>query len=119
MNITYTWKITEMKMAPSLDGLSDVITNVRFEYKGTDSESGFSYSFTGAIPIGAPESSSFVPLKDLTENEVIEWVKSIYPMDHPNEQIEKGIQNQIVPKDEDAKLPWQPEQEIDDSSDVE
>lgn len=119
MDITYTWKITGMKMAPSLDGLSDVITNVQFEYKGTDSESGFSYSFMGAIPIGSPEPSSFVPLKDLTENEVIEWVKSIYPMDHPNEQVEKGIESQKVPKDEEAKLPWQPEEEIDDSSVVE
>tara|TARA_R100001463_G_scaffold22330_3_gene53527 strand:+ start:280 stop:639 length:360 start_codon:yes stop_codon:yes gene_type:complete len=118
MNITYTWKITAMKMAPALDGLSDVITNVQFEYKGTDSDSGFSHSFMGAIPIGKPESSNFVPLADLTENEVIEWVKSIYNLDHPNEQIEKGIENQIVPEDKEAPLPWEPEQESDATLDA-
>ena len=28
--ITYDWKITAMEMAPSLDGLTDVITIVKF-----------------------------------------------------------------------------------------
>lgn len=109
MNITYTWKISGMKMAPALDGLSDVITNVRFEYKGIDSDTGFSSSFNGAIPIGKPNSADFVPLKDLTENEVVAWVQSIYPMDHPNEVVLKGIENQIVPEDKDAVMPWAPE----------
>ena len=36
MAITYEWKITALKKAPSLDGLSDVITHVNFEYKGSD-----------------------------------------------------------------------------------
>lgn len=109
MNITYTWKITGMKMAPTLDGLSDVITNVQFEYKGTDSDSEFSSTFQGAIPIGQPSSGNFVPLADLTENEVITWVQSIYPMDHPNEIVSKGIKNQIVPEDKDAVMPWAPD----------
>lgn len=108
MDITYTWKISGMKMAPALDGLTDVVTNVQFEYKGTDSVSGFSSSFMGAIPIGKPNSADFVPLKDLTEIEVIAWVQSIYDMDHPNEQVKKGIENQIVPEDKEAVMPWAP-----------
>jgi hypothetical protein len=108
MNITYTWKISGMKMAPALDGLTDVITNIQFEYKGTDAESGYSSSFMGAIPVGKPNTDDFVPLKDLTENEVIAWVQSIYPMDHPNEVIQKGIENQIIPEDKDAPMPWSP-----------
>ena len=30
-------------------------------------------------------------------------------MDHPNEVVEKGIQNQITPTNEDAPMPWAPE----------
>ncbi len=41
MNIIYTWAIISMEMAPSLDGLSDVVTLVRFKYTGTDSISGY------------------------------------------------------------------------------
>ena len=109
MNITYTWAITGMKMAPSLDGLTDVVTNVQFKYTGTDSVSGFSADFMGAIPVGTPDPSDFVPLADLTEDEVIAWVQSIYPMDHPNDVVEKGIENQITPTDTQAPMPWEPE----------
>ena len=36
MAITYTWSITSLKTAPSLEGLSDVVTGIRFNYTGTD-----------------------------------------------------------------------------------
>ncbi len=109
MNITYVWAITAMKMAPSLDGLTDVVTNVQFTYTGTDSDSGFSFTFNGAYPVPPPSSASFVPLADLTEDEVIAWIQPIYPIDHPNEVIEAGIENQITPTNEDAPMPWAPE----------
>jgi hypothetical protein len=109
MNITYVWAITGMKMAPSLDGLTDVVTNVQFNYTGTDSDSGFSSTFNGAYPVPPPSSADFVPLADLTEAEVIAWIEPIYPIDHPNEVIELGIQDQITPVDEDAPMPWAPE----------
>jgi hypothetical protein len=108
MNITYTWKITAMEMAPSLDGLTDVVTLVRFEYKGTDSISGFSGQFNGAIPVGTPDSATFVPLADLTEDEVIAWVQALHPTAHPNEVISEEIQNQITPANENAPMPWAP-----------
>ena len=108
MNITYTWKISGLKMAPSLDGLTDVVTNVQFEYTGTDSDSSESGTFNGAIPIGNPNPDQFTPLADLTENEVIGWVQSIYNMDHPNEVILKQINGKITPTDNDAPMPWAP-----------
>ena len=109
MNITYIWAITAMKMAPSLDGLTDVVTNVQFSYTGTDSDSGFSGVFQGAIPVGAPDAADFVPLADLTEAEVIAWIQPIYPIDHPNEVVTNDIQNQIAPTNDDAPMPWAPE----------
>ncbi len=109
MNITYVWAITGMKMAPSLDGLTDVVTNVQFTYTGTDSDSGFSSTFNGAYPVPPPSSADFIPLVDLTEAEVIAWIEPIYPMDHPNEVVEEGIQNQITPVKEDAPITWEPQ----------
>ena len=91
MNITYTYKITAMKMAPSLDGLTDVVTNVQFEYTGTDSNSSESGTFNGAIPIGNPNPD-----------------QSIYNMDHPNEVILKQINEKITPTDNDAPMAWAP-----------
>ena len=108
MAITYSYKITQLEMAPALDGLSDVITRARFTYTGVDSVSGYSGSFQGATPVPAPNSGSFTPLADLTEAEVIEWVKVSHPTDHMQEQIQKQISRQIAPKYEPVPLPWDP-----------
>ena len=111
MNLSYEWKITAMKKAPSLDGLSDVITHVNFEYKGTDADSGESAVFNGACPIGAPDSENFTDLANLTEADVIAWAQANHPTDHMNEVIEKQISDKITPKNIKAEMPWAPAEE--------
>ena len=111
MNLSYEWKITAMKKAPSLDGLSDVITHVNFEYKGTDADSGEEAVFNGACPIGAPDSESFTALANLTEADVIAWAQANHPTDHMNEVIEKQIRDIITPKNEEVEMPWAPVEE--------
>ena len=111
MDLSYEWKITAMKKAPSLDGLSDVITHINFEYKGTDADSGEEAVFNGACPIGAPDSENFTELADLTEADVIEWAKANHPTDHMNEVIEKQISDKITPKNIEAEMPWAPEED--------
>ena len=107
MNITYNWKITALKKAPSLDGLSNVITNVRFDYTGTDADSGESHTFHGACPVGAPDPENFSDITTLTEAQVIEWAKANHPTVHMNEVIEKAIADKITPKNEDVtELDW-------------
>lgn len=108
MAIEYSYKIKELEMAPSLDGLSQVVTRVRFTYSGIDQESGYSGSFQGATPIPAPSTGSFTPLNELTEAEVIEWVKISHPTEHMQQQVLKEIARQIAPKYEPIPLPWDP-----------
>lgn len=111
MNLSYEWKITAMKKAPSLDGLSDVITHVNFEYKGTDADSGEEAVFNGACPIGAPDSENFTALGELTEADVIAWAKANHPTDHMNEVIEKQISDKLTPKNVEVEMPWAPAEE--------
>ena len=109
MAITYEWKITALKKAPSLDGLSDVITNINFEYIGTDDTADKNTaSFNGACPIPAPDADSFKALGDLKEADVIEWAKANHPTDHMKEQIEKKINDLVTPKNVEADMPWAP-----------
>jgi len=104
--ITYDWKITALKKAPTLDGLSDVITGINFSYTGTN-EDGVTDSFAGACPIGAPTSGSFTAITDLTEAEVIEWAKAHHPVEHMQEVITRNINNKVTPKSEDVtELDW-------------
>ena len=110
MAITYTWKITAMKKAPSLDGLSDVITHVNFEYKGVD-EDGNEGVFNGACPLPGPDKDDFIKLADVTEEDVIKMAQENHPVDHMNEVIEKQIADKITPKNEEVDLPWAPAEE--------
>jgi hypothetical protein len=104
--ITYNWKITALKKAPTLDGLSDVITGINFSYTGTN-EDGITDSFSGACPIKAPTSDSFKAITDLTEVEVIEWAKANHPVEHMQEVITRNINNKVTPKSEDVtEVSW-------------
>lgn len=107
MNITYTWEITGLKKAPSLNGLSDVITSISFNYTGTDSESGESHTFLGACPISEPDSENFTAISDLTEAQVIEWAQAHHPTEHMNYEVERSISNKITPKNvEVTEIAW-------------
>jgi hypothetical protein len=103
MNISYEWKITALKKAPSLDGLSDVITHVRFDYTGTDADSGESYTFSGACPILPPDPDVFTPIAEVLESDVILWAEANHPTDHMNYVIEKNISDKITPKNEEVE----------------
>ena len=119
MAITYTWKITAMKKAPSLDGLSDVITHVNFEYKGVD-ENGNEGVFNGACPLPGPDKDNFIELSKATEADVIEMAKANHPVEHMNEVIEKQIADKITPKNEEVDLPWAPAaEEVTEEEDTE
>lgn len=115
MNLSYEWKITAMKKAPSLDGLSDVITHVNFEYKGTDADSGESAVFNGACPVSAPDAENFTALANLTEADVIAWAQANHPVDHMNEVIENAISEKVTPKNVEAEMPWAPADEAADN----
>lgn len=109
MAITYAYKITQLRKVDSLNKLKDVIIHVRFEYTGTD-EKGNSHTFQGAIPMPAPTSGDFTPLADLTEDQVIEWVKAHHPTDHMQEVIQAEIAKQKN-VESDIDLPWAPPKE--------
>ena len=107
MNITYDWKITALKKAPTLDGLSNVVTHIKFDYTGTDSGSGESHTFSGACPVGAPSEENFSAIETLTEATIIEWAQANHPTDHMNEVILKGIKEKVTPMQEDVtELEW-------------
>jgi hypothetical protein len=98
MNISYEWKITALKQAPTLDGLSNVITHVNFNYTGTDADSGHSSIFHGACPLVTPqEGDEFIALADLNEAKVIEWAQAAHPVEHMNSVIEEDINRIIRP----------------------
>ena len=109
MAITYTFSDIKVEIAPSLDGLTDVITRVRYNYNGAD-ENGYSGSFAGTTPMPLPASgSTFIPFNEVTEPEVVAWLDEVADKPHMQQQIQKQINNQIAPKYVPVPNPWDPQ----------
>lgn len=109
MAITYRWKVTGIKTT-TLDSTPNVVVQTYWKKIGTD-EDGNEGTFNGATPFSAatmPTGTTFIPFEQLTEADVLTWVKAVVVdnyADHVNEQIQKQIdaaKNPVV----DATLPW-------------
>lgn len=109
MSITYTWKIKSVKVRNEGSNI-DAIVQTYWEKTGTDAL-GNSGTFNGATPftsVNVPE-GQFVPYLDLTEELVLDWIKSVVVdqyEQHVNEQIQKQIDEIVTPIVEKDSLPW-------------
>jgi hypothetical protein len=106
MSLTYTWSITGMKTNEN-----DAVVQTYWKKVGTDANGNVG-TFSGATPFKIEEGQDLVPLGQLTETHVLNWVKSMVVGDyetHVDSQIQKDLdRNKSIVKD--IKLPWAPEE---------
>jgi len=108
MAITYTWEITNLRKAPQLDGMQNVLVHVRWKKIGTD-ENGTTGEFQGATPLSAPQAEGFTAYEDLTKEQVLGWVQAVVVgtyEQHVNEQIQKQITKKNDPWADVDTAPW-------------
>jgi len=96
-DITYTWKINALFVAPQLEGQTDVVLraawclhgqadSVESEMQGTEQ-----LVFSGG---------AFTPFDQLTQEQVIQWVQDLLgqtKIDQTKAQIVAKIQEQLLP----------------------
>jgi hypothetical protein len=106
MSLTYTWSITGMKTNEN-----DAVVQTYWKKTGTDANGNVG-TFSGATPFKIAEGQDLVPLAQLTETQVLDWIKSVVTGDyetHVDSQIQKDLdRNKSIVKD--IKLPWAPEE---------
>ncbi len=108
--ITYTWKITGLKTKDIDEERSGFIVQTYWKKIGTD-EDGNVGEFAGATPFTPDpndDSGPFKPLAELTEQDVIDWVKTVVVGEyevHVNRQIQHQIDSNKKPLVE-VDLPW-------------
>lgn len=113
--IKYTWKITGLKTKDVDTDHPSAIVQTYWQKIGTD-EKGNEGTFSGATPFTvdpSDESGPFVPFEELTEADIIAWVKTVVVggyEEHVNAKIAEQIEQKITPVT-DAKLPWVTEEE--------
>lgn len=70
---TYSWTLPQIDVAPSLDGLSNVVTCIHWRLKGKRGAN--SAETYGTVELPQPTGSAgFIPLASLTEAQALEWV---------------------------------------------
>lgn len=112
MAITYTWKITGLKTKNITEDKQNAVVQTYWQKIGID-ENGNEGTFSGATPFTvdpSDESGPFIPFEQLTEEDVIAWIKTVVVgqyEEHVNGQIKKQINEKINPITE-ADLPWAP-----------
>ena len=72
--ITYTWKIKELEWMHRSSGLAKVVSTVKGRCEATQDDHTCWIPFTASL--SAPESDLMVAYDDLTESQVVEWVKA-------------------------------------------
>jgi hypothetical protein len=111
MAITYTWKVTGVKVKDE-DGNQSAVVQTYWTKTGTD-EAGNTGTFSGATPfttLNMPAGTQFIPFNQLTEAVVLGWIQAVVVggyEQHVNEQIMKQIADKITPVTEPT-LPWAP-----------
>jgi hypothetical protein len=113
MPITYTWKLTGLKKK-NVNSLQGFVCQTYWKKIGTN-ENGVTGEFSGATPF-TPEADTdvaeFTSFEDLTEDQVLGWIKSVVVDDyekHVNEQIRKQIDLSADPETQvdEGKFPWE------------
>jgi hypothetical protein len=115
MGYTYEWSVTGIKKATS-DNINDAIIGTRWKVVCTD-EDGNTGEFSGATPfdLNTIDSGSFTPYQDLTEAQVLGWIKSVVSgssssnyWDHIQGQMNKEINKSKLSQVEvtSVDLPW-------------
>ena len=107
MAVTYTWSVVQMDAYPESDGETDVVFNVHWSLSGIDqTHQGYAYGSQGVtIDPDAP----FTPYADLTEAQVIGWVKDAMGEEQVasyEANVAKQIEDQINPPVVTPTLPW-------------
>ena len=126
MALTYTWKVTGLKVRDEVnaDGetLANAVVQTYWKLTGTD-EHGHEGSFAGATPFSAANVSadSFIDFATLAEDDVIAWIQKVVDADatykaHIDERIMGQINEQHTI---DANLPWKTEEDAPEAADPE
>jgi hypothetical protein len=104
--ITYDWNCRTVDAYPSVGGLKDVVYNVHWIVTGLSEEldiheNPYQATNIGTQTLNTEDITDFIPVDELTNEQVIEWVKSAMGEEEVSrieESIKNEIENLIEPK---------------------
>ena len=104
---TYTWEISGVQCKPQAFNKNDVVSNVIFRVAGTD---GTHYvTQMGSVDIPYDANTTFKNFSDLSETEIVEWVKAALGKDgvkNFTSELDERISRAAIPQIVAMPLPW-------------
>lgn len=107
MAITNTWSVVQMDAYPEADGETDVVFSVHWTLTGSDGT--YSGSVYGSQGVTTDPDAPFTPYANLTQDQVIGWVKDAMGADQVADleaNVAQQIADQITPPVVTPELPW-------------
>lgn len=107
MAITYTWSVVQMDCYPEYEQEADVVFNVHWTMNGVDGE--YTGSVYGSQSLTLDSGSTFTPYADLTEEQVVGWVKAAMGEEQVlslEANVAHQIEDKINPPVVNPPLPW-------------
>lgn len=107
MTITQTWNIVEINVRPLLDNLSSVVASLAFKVTTSDSVNTTEYVHT--VVLGEPTQNSFIEYANLTEDQLLVWVKNYLGPFQVNQIETNGkyyIAEKSTPSVSSTAMPW-------------
>ncbi len=101
---TYDWGISQLEVAPSEDGLADVVKTVHWTLSATQDD--LSASCYGSVGMDAPDAGAFTPYTELTKADVVAWLEAKLDGDQLRTALAEQIQAQRTPAIITPPLPW-------------
>lgn len=74
MSTTYTWEVTNLESFETINELTNVVSVIHWTLQADDGVN--STAINGTVNLDAPEANTFVNYNDLTQEQVIGWVKT-------------------------------------------
>jgi len=87
--ITYKWIVSALDCKKEIEDLKDVVCNVHWKYEAT--KNNIVVSNYGVLSLTNPNKDNFIALNELTENDVVNWLKSNLEVNELNESLENQI----------------------------
>ena len=106
---TFTWTINSMQTNPSLNGQTNVVTEVAYTCTGTETINNVSYtaSINGVLNLNYVQGDPFIAYSSLTQTEVLGWLfaNGVNEVQTQN-YIQMQLNNQSNPLTTTQPLPW-------------
>lgn len=108
METNFEWVISAINCTVESEGLPNVINVIHWRYNATKVHGDKTYfaDTYGASSVAQPNAQNFTHYADVTEQEVINWLEQILPVEDMQASLKANINLQINPIEVALPLPW-------------